>query len=69
MQPREFWNCDFKRVTLYCASNTIKENENYKQSIILNEAVTNKIIQAHQLNRKSKIVPLTKVFRNFFEKK
>lgn len=43
--------------------------DEFKQQIILQEAVTNKVIQADSLsNRNPKIVPLQKMFPNLFKK-
>lgn len=69
MKPDEFWNCEFKQMTLYCECNIIKTNEDFKTNIILHESVTNKMIQADPLgNKKPKIIPLKKTFEKLFKK-
>ena len=43
--------------------------EDFKQKIILNDATTDKLIQADSLNKNAKIVPLRKMFEKIFSKK
>ena len=47
----------------------IKMQEDFKQKIILNDATTDKLIQADSLNKNAKIVPLRKMFDKIFSKK
>lgn len=69
MKPDEFWNCEFREMILYCDINIIRINEDFKTNIILHEAVTNKMIQADPLgNKKPKVNPLTKTFKELFKK-
>ena len=42
--------------------------DDFKRNIILQEAVTDKMIQADSMNKKPKIVPLKKVFNQLFKK-
>ena len=67
MKPQEFWNCDYKEMIVYCKANSIKQNELFKTDIVLQEAVTNKMIQSHPLNKKSKVIPLKKMFKELFK--
>jgi len=46
----------------------LRNVEDYKQSIILQEAVTDKLIQADSMNKRPKIVPLKNMFKRLFEK-
>ena len=69
MKPEEFWDCEFKHMVMYCETNIIRINEDFKNSIILNEAVTNKMLQADPMgNKRPKIIPLVKTFKNLFQK-
>lgn len=42
--------------------------EDFKESIILQEAVTNKIIQADSMREKPKVVSLKTMFKELFKK-
>lgn len=69
LKPSEFWNGRYKDITLYCSVYVIRLQDEFKQQIVLQEAVTNKVIQADSLsNRNPKIVPLQKMFSNLFKK-
>ncbi len=68
MKPNEFWNERYKNVSLYCEVNLIKLQDDFKQQIILQEAVTNKLIQADSMsNENPKIVPIQNMFSNLFK--
>ena len=45
----------------------IRKIEDFKESIILQEAVTNKMIQADSMNKKPKVVSLQKMFEKLFK--
>lgn len=47
----------------------IRIKEDFKQDVILQEAATNKLIQADSMSKKPKIVPLKKMFKELFDKK
>ena len=68
MKPMEFWNCRYKEVYLYCEMNMLRIKEDFKQSILLQEATTDKLIQADSMSKKPKIVPLRKIFKELFKK-
>lgn len=69
MKPSEFWNERYKNVSLYCEANLIKLQDDFKQQIILQEAVTNKLIQADSMSYANpKIVPIQKTFNILFKK-
>ena len=38
--PKDFWNSRYKEIRLYCEMQFVRNVENYKQEIILQEAVT-----------------------------
>ncbi len=68
MKPNEFWNERYKNVSLYCEVNLIKLQDDFKQQIILEEAVTNKLIQADSmLYQNPKIIPIQNMFSNLFK--
>lgn len=68
MKPSEFWNERYKNVSLYCEANLIKLQDDFKQQIILEEAVTNKLIQADSmLYQNPKIIPIQNMFSNLFK--
>ncbi len=68
MKPNEFWNERYKNVSLYCEVNLIKLQDDFKQQIILEEAVTNKLIQADSmLCQNPKIIPIQNMFSNLFK--
>lgn len=69
LKPNEFWNMTYKEINLFCKMNMIKMQDNFKQQIILEEAVTNKLIQADSMSKKPKIVPLQKTFKELFANK
>lgn len=69
MKPIEFWNTDYREVILFCEMNAVRIVEEFKQNINLNDVTTDKLIQAHPLNSKQKIVPISKVFSKLFDKK
>lgn len=68
MKPSEFWNGRYKEIYLFCEINVIRIKEDFKQNIILQEATTDKIIQADSMSKKPKIVPLRKMFNELFKK-
>ena len=47
----------------------LRNIEDYKQNIILQEAVTDKMFQADSMGEKPKIVPLRNMFKELFKKK
>lgn len=66
--PKDFWNGRYKEIYLYCEMQLVKNVEDYKQEIILQEAVTDKIIQADSMSKRPKIVPLRTIFKELFKK-
>lgn len=47
---------------------TIRKTEDFKESIILQETVTNKMIQADSMNKKPKVISLRSMFKELFKK-
>lgn len=67
MKPKDFWEATYREVNVYAQSNIINRLDGYRQEIQLQEAVTNKMIQADAMsNRRPKIVSLKKTFENLF---
>lgn len=70
MKPNEFWNSTYREINIYTQSNLCHITDTFKQEIQLQEAVTNKMIQADAMsNRRPKIIPLQKTFEKLFPKK
>ena len=70
MKPYEFWNSTYREITLYTQANLGRLTDQIKQEIQLQEAVTNKLIQADAMsNRRPKIISLFKTFERLFPKK
>ena len=67
MKPSEFWNCTYREMILFCEVNSIRKNEQFKSDVILQEAVTNKIILADAMNKRPKVVSLKKMFKEIFK--
>lgn len=67
--PKDFWNSRYKEIYLYCEMQFVRNIEDYKQSIILQEAVTDKTIQADSMSKKPKIIPLKIMFKSLFNVK
>lgn len=67
MKPSEFWNSTYREVNTYSQANLIRNMDDFKQEIRLQEAVTNKMILADSMsNKKPKIIPLQKTFEKLF---
>lgn len=69
MKPNEFWSGRYKEIYLFCEMNMLRIKEEFKQKIILQDATTDKIIQADSMSKKPKIVPIRKMFKELFDKK
>lgn len=67
MKPNEFWDCTYREVVLFCEINSIKKNEQFKSDVNLQEAVTDKLIQADGMNKKPRVIPLKKMFEGLFK--
>lgn len=68
LMPRDFWNMSYKEINRFCQANLIKLQDDFKRNIILQEAVTDKMIQADSMSKKPKVVPLRKMFQELFKK-
>lgn len=66
MGPSEFWECTYREVVLFCEVNLIERNESFKLDVVLQEAVTNKLIGADGMSKRPKVVPLRKMFKGLF---
>ena len=67
MKPDEFWGSCFKQINKYIQANLTKNIDNLKENISLQEAVTNKLIQADSMSKHPKIVPIKKTFKELYE--
>lgn len=68
MKPEEFWNCEYKYINTFIQTNMIKLLDDFKMEIILQEAVTDKLIKADSMSKRPKVIPLKKMFAKLFEK-
>lgn len=68
LMPKDFWNMTYKDINKFCQANLIKLQDDFKRNIILQEAVTDKMIQADSMSKRPKIVPLRKIFQELFKK-
>lgn len=57
----------YKEINKFCQANLIRLQDDFKRNIILQEAVTDKMIQADSMSKKPKIVPLKKMFSEIFK--
>lgn len=67
MKPQEFWNCRYSEINSYCQSNLIRNIDDLKREINLQEAVTNKLIRADSMSRNPKIVPIRDAYKDLFK--
>ena len=69
MHPNEYWNCEYLEVVKFCDMNYLKDTEKLRETIIVQEQVTNKLIQADAMsNKRPKVISLTKIFKDLFKK-
>lgn len=67
MTPSEFWNCTYREINIFTQTNLCKMIDQFRQDITLQEAVTDKLILSDAMsNKKPKIIPLHKTFKNLF---
>lgn len=67
MKPNEFWNSTYREINIYAQSNTCRLLDDMKREIQVQEAVSDKLIQADAMsNKHPKIVPIRKTFNNLF---
>lgn len=67
LKPNEFWECTYREVVLFCEVGSMRRKECFKSDVILQEAVTNKLIGADGMNKRPKVVPLRKMFEGVFK--
>lgn len=68
MKPQEFWNCEYKTINTYLQTNMMKILDEFRIQIVLQEAVTDKLIKADSMSKKPKVIPLRKMFEKLFKK-
>lgn len=66
VKPEEFWNCEYRQINSYLQTNMIKMLDEFKMQIVLQEAVTDKLIKADSMSKRPKVVPLKKTFNKLF---
>lgn len=67
MKPSDFWNATYREVLLYCQVNLIKISDEFRQKIVVQEATTDKLIQADAMREKPKVIPLKEMFKKLFK--
>lgn len=67
MKPEEFWNCEYKYINTFIQTNMIKLLDDFKMQIILQEAVTDKLIRADSMSKRPRVIPLKKMFKKLFQ--
>lgn len=69
LKPNEFWSMTYKEVTTYCNCRLAYNSDRLREQIVLQDAVSNKIIQSNPLlYKRPKAESLLKVFKNLFKK-
>ena len=67
MKPDEFWNCEYRHINTFLQTNMVKILDDFKMQIMLQEAVTDKLIKADSMSKRPKVIPLKKMFAKLFE--
>lgn len=69
MKPKEYWDSTYREIDMFCKANLIKQTEDFKKEILLEEAGTDKLIRADSMSKNPKILPITKKFSQLFKEK
>lgn len=69
MKPNEFWECEYRNLNIFLQINMIRILDDFKMQIMLQEAVTDKLIKADSMSKRPKVVSLKKMFNKLFEEK
>lgn len=67
MKPNEFWECEYSHINIFIQTNMIKIVDEFKRQIVLQEAVTDKLIKADSMSKKPKVISLKKMFKKLFQ--
>ena len=67
MKPEEFWNCEYRAINQFIQINMIRILDEFKMEILLQDAVTDKLIRADSMSKRPKIISLKKIFSKLFE--
>ena len=67
MNPDEFWNCEYRHINTFLQTNMVRILDDFKMQIMLQEAVTDKLIKADSMSKRPKVIPLKKMFAKLFE--
>lgn len=68
MNPQQFWKNSFKEVNLYCQITLIRLEDEFKQQVNLQEAVTDKMINSNPMLFKEPEIPrLINMFKELFK--
>lgn len=70
MKPKEFWDCTYKEVTVYCQANVCKITDDFRRQIQIQEAVSNKMIKSNPMMYKNpEVISLFSMFKEIFNQK
>lgn len=68
LKPQEFWNSRYMEINIYCQTHLVKNIDDLKREINLQEAVTNKLIKADSMsNRQPRIIPIRDSYKELFK--
>jgi hypothetical protein len=67
MKPDEFWNCEYRYINTFLKTNMVRLLDDFKIQILLQEAVTDKLIKADSMSKRPKVIPLKKMFSKLFK--
>ena len=69
LTPHEFWDLTYKEAELFCNCRVAYNNDRLKEEIIVQDAVSDKMIKANPImNKRPKCESLTKIFKDLFKK-
>lgn len=69
MKPQEFWNSRYSEINSYCQAHLIKQIDELKKEINLQEVVTNKLISGDCMNQNAKIILIRDSYKELFREK
>ena len=67
MKPNEFWNLTYREIYKYVDSNSLQRVQEYKEQVILFDALGNKIIGAIGAKRPKNVSLVSDTFKYLFK--
>lgn len=68
MKPKEFWDSTYREVILYCQMSLMRIQDDFRNDIVIQEAMSDKLLMGDAMREKPKILPLKKKFKEIFKK-